>query len=272
MSEVILVVLRRPETAMTLLDAGSRLAAWMGEVRIQVLALREPIEVHALAAEELMTETDTVLEAKGREGERLRALKRAFDQWAADGSEVARSARWIEAEGSAHVLVGKIGSRSDVIVAGQPADEDRPARQAFRAALFGTDRPVLMVPPGPIARLGQVVAVAWRDEKRAMRAVIPALRSLRTAEQVHVLVGVRDGTEAPVIPRVLVEHGVRAELHVLRIGSGPFGQTLLDKVRQLSADLLVMGAYAHSPLRELILGGVTRYMLTHADLPVFMRH
>jgi nucleotide-binding universal stress UspA family protein len=47
---------------------------------------------------------------------------------------------------------------------------------------------------------------------------------------------------------------------------------LLDKAHDLSADLMVMGAYAHSPLRELVLGGVTRHMLAHADLPVLMRH
>jgi len=71
---------------------------------------------------------------------------------------------------------------------------------------------------------------------------------------------------------VLLEHGIAAQLHVLRIGAEPFGETLLQAAHRLGADLLVMGAYAHSPLRELILGGVTRYMLEHADLPVFMRH
>ena len=76
----------------------------------------------------------------------------------------------------------------------------------------------------------------------------------------------------PGMPQVLLEHGISAELHVLQIGPEPFGQTLLNAVHQLSADMLVMGAYAHSPLRELILGGVTRYLLEHADLPVLMRH
>jgi nucleotide-binding universal stress UspA family protein len=51
-----------------------------------------------------------------------------------------------------------------------------------------------------------------------------------------------------------------------------FGEALLAKAHTLSADLLVMGAYRHSPLRELLLGGVTRYMLGHADLPILMRH
>ena len=51
-----------------------------------------------------------------------------------------------------------------------------------------------------------------------------------------------------------------------------FGQALLNKAHELGADMLVMGAYAHSPLREALLGGVMRHMLAHADLPVLMRH
>ena len=174
--------------------------------------------------------------------------------------------------GERPTIIGERGSRADLIVAGQPLEDDRLARQAFSAALFGTDRPVLLVPPGSTADFGRRVAIAWRDEKGAVKAVIPVLRWLAGAEQVHVLMGVRDGRPEPGMPRILLEHGISAELHVLPIGSEPFGQTLLNAVHQLSADMLVMGAYVHSPLRELILGGVTRYMLDHADLPVLMRH
>ena len=71
---------------------------------------------------------------------------------------------------------------------------------------------------------------------------------------------------------MLVEHGVTAALHVLSIGSGPFGELLLGRARELGADLLIMGAYAHSPLREMLLGGVTRTVLAHAGLPVLLRH
>jgi nucleotide-binding universal stress UspA family protein len=61
-------------------------------------------------------------------------------------------------------------------------------------------------------------------------------------------------------------------MHPLAIGAEPFGRTLLDTAKALRADLLVMGAYAHSPLREMLLGGVTRYVLAHAEIPVLMRH
>jgi nucleotide-binding universal stress UspA family protein len=98
------------------------------------------------------------------------------------------------------------------------------------------------------------------------------MRWLAGAEEVHVLVGVRDTTRSVDVPPVLVEHRLTANLHVLPIRPAPFGQTLLDTARRLGADLLIMGAYAHSTLRELVLGGVTRHVLAHADLPVLMRH
>jgi nucleotide-binding universal stress UspA family protein len=102
--------------------------------------------------------------------------------------------------------------------------------------------------------------------------VLPALRWLAGAEQVHVLVGLRDTTHIPEVPPILQERGLTAKLHVLPVRPAPFGQTLLGAAHRFCADLLVMGAYAHSPLRELVFGGVTRHMLAHADLPVFMRH
>ena len=77
----------------------------------------------------------------------------------------------------------------------------------------------------------------------------------------------------PRLPDMFAEHGIAAELHVLTItGQGVFGAALLAKAHMLACDMLVMGAFARHPLRSLILGGVTRHMLAHADLPVFMRH
>lgn len=241
----------------------------MGGARLSVLAVREPIGVSALAAEALIEEAGTVVRARQKEQQRVATLRFTFENWLKTSDA---EARWAEVEGSAPHIIGERGSRADLVVAGQPSQDDRLARQAFSAALFGTDRPVLLVPAGSSAAFGRRVAIAWRDEKRAAKAVIPALRCLAGVDQVYVLMGVRNRVPAPSTPPILVQHGISAEVHVLPIGSEPFGQILLDAVHKLSADLLGMGAYAHSPLRELILGGVTRYMLDHADLPVLMRH
>ena len=269
MVDVVLVVLRRSELAGSLLHAGERMAKLMDGARLNILAVREPIQLSGLAAEALIEEAESVVRARQHEQDRIAALRRSFDGWVRDARA---DAHWVEVDGSAPAVIGERGSRADLIVAGQPLADDRLARQAFSAALFATDRPVLMVPPGSAGAFGRRVAIAWRDEKRAVKTVIPALRCLAGAEQVHVLTGVREGEPNPGIPQVLLEHGIPAKLHVLPIGRSPFGQMLLDTAHRLSADLLVMGAYAHSPLRELILGGVTHYMLDHADLPVLMRH
>ena len=271
MTEVILVVLRRPDAAAGLLAAAAQLAALAPAALVNVVAVRQTIVPSAVGAEALMFETDAVTEGEQAEATRMAALAAAYAAWR-DGAAAGLVTHWAEAEGSPGPVVAELGSRADLVVCARPVDADRLARQEFSAALFGTDRPVLLLPPVAAAPIGRRVAIAWRDEKRALRAVIPTLRWLAQAQETHLLIGLRGDAEPPPLPRVFTEHGIRPELHMLRIGGEPFGKTLLDEAHALGADLLVMGAYAHSPLRELILGGVTRYMLQHADLPILMRH
>jgi nucleotide-binding universal stress UspA family protein len=273
MSDVILVVLERPEAAAQLLHAAECLAVLTGGARVNVLAIRTPPGYAALTAEAAVS-GDLVDALVAEEDRRVAKLEATFDSLVAGTGEAPFTARWSSVEGLADAILEKEGRSADFVVVARPAKGDEePTRRAFRAALFRTERPVLVVPPGEAAApFGTRVAVAWRDDARAAKAVLPALRCLRGAERVHVLAGVRHGAGPPALPRILVDHGVAAELHVLPIGPGPFGRDLLNKAHELGADMLVMGAYAHSPLREALLGGVTRHMLAHADLPVLMRH
>lgn len=273
MSEVILVVLQRPERAAGLLGAAQCLATLLGGARVSAVAARTPPGLLALAAEASLP--DEMLAAiAAEEQSRVASLKAAFETWTVRAGQAGSTARWSDGEGLLHLVIEERGRRADFITIARPeATDDGATRQAFRAALFGTERPVLVVPPNPAAaEFGRRVAIAWRDDGRAAKAVLPALRCLARAERVFLLAGVREGRTRPAMPEVLSEHDIEAELHVLPIGPGVFGQILLDKAHALGADLLVMGAYAHSPLRELVLGGVTRFMLGHADLPVLMRH
>jgi nucleotide-binding universal stress UspA family protein len=183
------------------------------------------------------------------------------------------SVQWYAVPGPANQAIEQRGRRADVIVIARPMDDDdEQTRHGFQAALFRTERPILVVPPGPPAPFGRRVAVAWRDDGRTVKALIPALRFLSRAEQFHLLAGVREATPRPSVPAALTDHGIHADLHILPIGAGVFGRTLLEKLHELGADMLVMGAYAHNPLRELVFGGVTKYVLEHADVPVLMRH
>ena len=220
-----------------------------------------------------MAEVGDVEASRKRDRRRIARLRTTFDAWASGARQAGITVQWNEVEGAESVIVEERGRRADVVVIARPTeDDDTPTRHEFQAALFHTERPLLVVPNVKSARFGRCVAIAWRDDSRTAKAVIPALRVLGGAAQVHLLAGVRERAAAPAVPAVLHDHGISASLHVLPIGPGPFGKALLEKLHEVGADMLVMGAYAHSPLREMIFGGVTRYMLDHADVPVLMRH
>jgi len=273
MTGVILVLVEYPDVALHTLTVAHKLADLMGATRVNVVAVRVPPETTILPSEEILT-AQRAAHIRGRELDRIAALRGVFESWVptARGGGVA-AIEWIDIEGLVDAVVGEWGRRSDVIVLNRRSQRDGvPERLVMQAALFDTDRPVLVAPPALVAGLGERVAIAWRDDRRAVKSVLAALRLISRAAEVHVLAGVRDGTPPPQMPAILAEHGIAATLHALPIGPQAFGETLLAKATELRADMLVMGAYTHSPWRELILGGVTRHLLAHAEIPLFMRH
>ena len=272
MPGVILIFLDRPDSAASLLAGAEHLAGKLGNVQIDVLAVRVPPEAGIMSGEEVMP-VRVAVRRRLQEQERTAALHALFLPWAARQEAGGRRVRWCETEAPTEQALTEWGSRADVVVLRRPEEPGLLAAQAaLHAALFGTDRPVLVIPPGLAAPFGRRVAVAWRSERPATRPVLSALRRLVPPDQVFLLAGVRPRDPRPRLPDILAEHGIIAELHVLEVGRGVFGATLLEKAHALGADLLVMGAYRHSPVREFLLGGVTRHMLMHADLPVLMRH
>ena len=159
MAEVILVVSGHPGARDRLLAAGRRLAELVGQGRVRMLAL-------APRAAEWGPDIP------------VRLLH--------GGADIAGE-------------VAARGSRADFLVLARPANgDDRATREAFRTALLKSERPVLMLPPnGPADAFGRRVAVAWRDDPQTMKALIPALRLLGRAEEVHLLAGVREGRRCP---------------------------------------------------------------------------
>ena len=154
--------------------------------------------------------------------------------------------------------------------------------------LLHSGRPVLIVPYAPPLPLlappaaARNVLISWNASKEASRAVSAALPLLQRAGQVHVAIfdaqahvaehGEQPGAE---LLQYLARHGVDARVHLLDGGGvrrGDIGEALLSQAADLSADLLVMGAYGHSRLRETILGGVTRTILQSMTIPVLMAH
>jgi nucleotide-binding universal stress UspA family protein len=274
MSEVILAVVERPEAAPRMLAAAARLAELTGATRVLALAIRIPPITTIMPTEEILSRKDEI-RIRAAEQARANALKRIYDPWAAQAQAGGLTTEWVDVEGRADEIVGEWGRRADYVVLRRPWKRSPGMeRWAIHGALFETDRPVLVVPPEPEpSTFGRRVAIAWRDDPRTTKAVLAALRWLERAERVFVLAGVREGAIRPRVPDVLVEHGLKAELYVLSVTSNRvFGEVLLARAHELGADMLVVGAYVRQPVIGLILGGVTRHMLTHADLPLLMRH
>ncbi|HVY14498.1 MAG TPA: CrcB family protein, partial [Rhodopila sp.] len=257
-------VLNRPERADALLDAASGLLRTLGGGRITALAVRMPPVDTILPSEEVMTaERETSVRAE-QEGW-AQALRKRVTAWA---SIPGMPVDFIDVEGDAAQIAADQGRHADAIVIERPEDhEPERMRDCLHAALFETDRPVLVIPPGHPRPFGDVVAIAWKDDERAAKALRSSLDLLRKARAVHVLCA---GDTASV-PPTLTEHGIATTLHQLAVDE-PVGDVLLAGAHQAGADLLVMGAFAHGEWRERIFGGATRTMLAKADLPLWMRH
>lgn len=147
------------------------------------------------------------------------------------------------------------------------------------AALFEGMAPVLVVPPGGITTAQpKRIVLAWNQSREALVAARRALPFLKRADMVQIVV-VDPPTHGPErsdpgghLCQLLVRHGVKAEVSVLARTLPHVSDVLARQVRDLDADLLVMGAYGHSRFREAILGGTTRDMLENAEVPVFLAH
>ena len=147
-------------------------------------------------------------------------------------------------------------------------------------ATLASGRPILVVPyAGRYETVGRRVLIGWSATREAARAVNDAMPLLAGAEIVTVLtIDAREGPDAhgelpgADISLHLARHGVKAEIERTVSAGIPAGDVLLSRAADLGADLLVIGAYGHSRVRELLLGGVTRSILQSMTLPVLMSH
>jgi len=264
----VLALLDSPVTAANLLSSAARLLSFNSGGSIEALAVRNPPVAELMAPDQALTHAE---EARLRAQERVWAgeLKAATEKWAAKRNAGPIPIRFVETEGEIGHVVAQHGRHSGIAVIASSAKATGKARDELHAAIFDTGRPVFIAPPDSGGNFGRIVAVAWKDDGRAPKAVLAAMPILLKAEAVHIL---RARVEHASVPAILQEHGIAAKAHAGLEGHGPVGAQLLKTANGLGADLIVMGAFAHGEWREAILGGVTRYMLDHSNLPLFMQH
>ncbi|MEM9209238.1 MAG: universal stress protein [Pseudomonadota bacterium] len=182
---------------------------------------------------------------------------------------------WQERVGSPDKVLSIVGPVSDLLVVSRPASKGgQLARLFLTSALMNAVRPVLILPQSGKTGVGKRICIAWNQSPEAMRAVVASMPLLQQAEQVTI---VASGAEAGLGPKAaqlatyLRYWGVRTKrVHERRASDD--AKALLGAYKDTGSDLLVMGAYSRSRLRQQIFGGVTDYMLNRANIPVFMLH
>ena len=175
-------------------------------------------------------------------------------------------------------IIGQRARFSDLTIIG-PDLLHQPALKtpALSGALFHSGRPTLVVPTGARATLHpHKVMLAWDGRIEAVRAAREAIDVMAAAVDVHVTIVDDDSAEASDsgpranISAYLARHGIKVKVDRLRTCDTSIADLLKQHASKISADMIVMGAYGHSRLRERLFGGVTRTMIETSPIPIFM--
>ncbi len=178
-------------------------------------------------------------------------------------------------------LIAQQARSADLIVCPKPNDESPDAWSDFaETAIIRSGRPVLILPGvQPQKPVGKHVIIAWNDTREAARAVFDSLDLIKGAETVRAVTLIeteKKRAEAEALGANLIaslaRHGISASFQVSFAASGSAGESILSTLLDEGCDLLVMGGYSHSRLREMIFGGVSRDILRETWVPTLVSH
>ena len=245
------------------------------EAHLTGLFSAQPLYVPAYLASEV---GPTIQEVQDKAIEEAAGVAEGVYRKAAEAAGL--SGEWRVGKGIPADVVALHGRYSDLIVVGQSDPKTDGATELPDDLVLMAGRPILVVPyAGRFPKVGERVVVAWNATREAARAVSDSLPILQRAQQVTVLAinpqgGIQGHGDVPGadIALHLARHGVKAEAAHVFAEDVDAGNMLLSRVSDASADLIVMGAYGHSRLRESILGGVSNFVLRHMTVPVLMSH
>lgn len=270
----ILVHLDESEKGKQCLDVAATLADRF-DAHLTAIGVKAPIYVPSFAAAQVPPD---VYESMSAEQDRaLAATEEKFNEKMRATSRTDRSG-WVQGDGDMARIVAAQSRYADLTILGQEnPDVDAGAYEGFPdAVVMGAGGPVLIVPYIGVQKdIGKSILVAWNGSREAARAVKDALPFLAQADKVTILSanpGKAEDIPGADIAVYLSEHGIEASTGKTVSDSVDVGDMLLNEVAEGGYDMVVMGGYGHSRLREVILGGVTHYLLGHMTVPVLFSH
>jgi nucleotide-binding universal stress UspA family protein len=220
------------------------------------------------------------LETQRAESEKSAQAAIARFEQAAKREGISYESRMLSASvAGASDQLARMGRRFDLVVLGQATrDQPTPEDLVDEGVLFDAGRPVILVPFIQKAglKLDRVI-VCWDGGRAATRAIGDAIPFLEKAKQIEVVVV---GSKPPKSDEVsgadlgqhLARHGVKVDVKRITSPDIDVASTILSYAADSSADMIVMGGYGHSRLREFVLGGVTREIFESMTVPVLMSH
>ncbi len=274
--KTILVHLDTDKRVAERIDLAIRLADTFDSHLVGLFALSAPrIPSYALAEA-----GPVVVEVEARH--RAEATRNAEVMFKSETARHGRSAEWRATQRDALAAATLSARYADLVVIGQhePGNSSGVTPDFAEELVLSAGRPVLLVPyAGHFAQVGRRILVAWNAGQEAARAVTDALPLLTRASTVQVVAfnPAEAGDDHGDIPGadiglVLARHGVKVSVAQQQSEEVDIGNQLLSRAADVEADLIVMGAYGHSRVRELVLGGVTRTLLDTMTVPVLMSH
>jgi nucleotide-binding universal stress UspA family protein len=227
--------------------------------------------------EEMMSATEK------ESGDRAHAVRTMFDRFVTRHDVTIGDARpgvqhatasFASVTGREEDLVAQQARLADLTVVPHPdAGDDVSSSDALHAVLFDSGRPVLISPHATPQTIGTRICLAWNGTAESAESAHNALPWMQRAEAVRILSAdgyQRRGPGAPELAAYLALHNIHADIEMFHSVGNSVGAGLLAAAKRFGCDLLSMGAYSHSRLRQLILGGVTRHVLENGGLPVMM--
>jgi nucleotide-binding universal stress UspA family protein len=205
---------------------------------------------------------------------------KSWDVGLADGSAAKGvSATWQQITGDEVGATIAEARYHDLVVLGRPAEATALSTNGIGAVLVSSGRPLLLAPRTSPENIAPTIAIAWKNGPESARAVTAAAPLLAKAARIIVLTA--DENDAKCSERVASaervaaqfrRHGTTSEARLVVSGGRASPDAVIDTAIASGADVLVMGGYGHSRLRELVFGGFTRHVLESSRLPVFLFH
>ncbi|HEX9905562.1 MAG TPA: universal stress protein [Propylenella sp.] len=220
---------------------------------------------------------DVMRSLRAAEAEVTKSIEAAFRERV--GPAAIPETEFVAEEGQANAVLARHARYHDLLLMGQfsaPSDAGQPVRA--EDLIMRTGRPIVIVPHGyRVATFQEYAVVGWDGSRPAARALSDAMQILETKKRLDIVSVRASSADRPPgrsseIIRHLQRHGIDARHVVLSASREGIGPTLLRYCSEHTPDVLVMGAYSHTKLREDLFGGVTRHVMEKMTVPVLMSH